>query len=177
MSDDPVATEIDTLDGSLAFQEYFVRLRCAPVATAIRFEGAGTAEPAPGVVEALECAEAILIAPSNPFLSVDPILAVPAIRAALERARAPVVAVSSLVSGGAVKGPTAKLTRELGLEVSAEAVAAHYGDVIDAMLIDERDPPGGPTVRHARADTLMHTLDDPIRVAKAALALARSATA
>lgn len=176
MSDDVVATRVDTDEGLLDFQHYFVRRRCEPAVKAIRFDGADEARPATGVIEAIadENCRAILIAPSNPFLSVDPILAVPEIRQALEYAKAPVVAVSPIVGGTAVKGPTAKMMQELGLEISAATVAAHYEGVIDAMLIDERDPPGDIGIASARADTLMKTLDDRIRVARDALALADS---
>jgi LPPG:FO 2-phospho-L-lactate transferase len=176
MSDDPVATRVLTQEGELAFQHYFVKQKCAPTVRAIRFVGAQAARAAPGVVEALrdEHTRAILIAPSNPFLSIDPILAVPSIRHALMQARVPVVAVSPIVGGAAVKGPTAKIMREMGLEVSADTVSRHYGDVIDGMLIDARDPPTALELPHARADTLMETLDDRIRVARAALELADS---
>ena len=176
MSDDPVATRVLTSEGELDFQHYFVKRRCAPAVQAIRFTGAQAARAAPGVVEALrdERCRAILIAPSNPFLSVDPILAVPSIRQALLETRVPVVAVSPIVAGEAVKGPTAKIMRELGLEVSADTVSRHYGDLLDGMLIDARDPPTALDVPYARADTLMKTLEDRIRVARAALDLADS---
>ncbi len=174
MTDQIVATQLDTDIGSLAFQDYFVARRCAPVVRAIRFAGAADSVPAPGVIEAILDPQnrAILIAPSNPYLSVDPILAVPGIRAALAAASAPVIAVSPLVAGAAVKGPTAKLMAELGVEIGAAAIARHYAGVIDGMLVDERDPMGDIGVASARADTLMHSLDDRIRVARAALALA-----
>ena len=174
MSDDPIATEVDSDEGMLAFQYYFVARRCEPVVRAVRFSGAENARPAAGVIEAIARPgnRAILIAPSNPFLSVDPILAVPGIRAALAAARAPVIAVSPIVGGKAVKGPTAKLMTELGLDVGAPAIARHYAGVIDGLLVDERDPPAEIGIASARADTLMHTLDDRIRVAHAALALA-----
>ena len=174
MSEDPVRTMLVTDEGELDFQHYFVARRCQPVVHRIAFAGAAQARPGPGVLEAIGDTEtsAILIAPSNPFLSVDPILAVPGIRDALQSAAAPVVAVSPLVGGQAVKGPTAKLMAELGLEVTVEAVARHYGDVIDGMLVDERDPPAELAVASARADTMMRTLDDRIRVAQAALDLA-----
>ena len=176
MSDDPVATRVLTPEGELDFQHYFVKRRCAPAVQAIRFAGAQAARAAPGVVEALrdERCRAILIAPSNPFLSVDPILAVPSIRQALLETRVPVIAVSPIVAGEAVKGPTAKIMRELGLEVSADTVSRHYGDLLDGMLIDARDPPTALDLPHARADTLMKTLEDRIRVARAALDLADS---
>jgi LPPG:FO 2-phospho-L-lactate transferase len=174
MSEDPVRTMLVTDEGELDFQHYFVARRCQPVVHRIAFAGAAQARPGPGVLEAIGDTEtsAILIAPSNPFLSVDPILAVPGIRDALQSAAAPVVAVSPLVGGQAVKGPTAKLMAELGLEVTVEAVARHYGDVIDGMLVDERDPPAELAVASARADAMMRTLDDRIRVAQAALDLA-----
>ncbi len=174
MSDDPVATMLDTDAGTLAFQTYFVARRCVPVVRTVRFAGAATARPAPGALEAIADPDlrAILIAPSNPFLSVDPLLAVPGLRAALAAARAPVVAVSPLVGGTAVKGPTAKLMAELGLPAEAASIARHYAGVIDGLLVDERDPPGDPGIASARADTLMHGLADRVRVAEAALALA-----
>ena len=176
MSDDPVATRVLTSEGELDFQHYFVARRSVPAVQAIRFAGAQAARAAPGVVEALhdERCRAILIAPSNPFLSVDPILAVPSIRQALLATRVPVVAVSPIVAGEAVKGPTAKIMRELGLEVSADTVSRHYGDLLDGMLIDARDPPTALDLPHARADTLMKTLEDRIRVARAALDFAGS---
>lgn len=174
MSDRPVATMIDTDEGELPFQTYFVARRCRPAVRRVAFAGAARAEPAPGVLEAIGAPEtrAILIAPSNPFLSVDPILAVPGIADALRAAAAPVIAVSPIVGGDAVKGPTAKLMRELGLAVSALAVREHYGDLLDAMLVDERDGRAGLDLLHAACDTLMITLDDRVRVAAAALKLA-----
>jgi len=176
MSDDPVATRVMTPEGELDFQHYFVKRRCAPAIQAIRFAGAQTARAAPGVLEALrdERCRAILIAPSNPFLSIDPILAIPPIRQALLETRVPIVAVSPLVAGDAVKGPTAKIMRELELEISAATVSQHYGELLDGMLIDARDPPAALDLPHARADTLMKTLEDRIRVARAALDLADS---
>lgn len=176
MSNDPVATRVQSDEGELEFQQYFVKRRCEPAVRAIRFDGAAFAKAAPGVIEALsdERSRAILIAPSNPFLSIDPILAIPSIRRALTETTVPVVAVSPLVGGTAVKGPTAKLMRELGLEVSATAVARHYGELLDGLLIDERDPPACLDVPNARADTLMNTIDDRKRVALAALDLADS---
>jgi LPPG:FO 2-phospho-L-lactate transferase len=175
MSDDEVCTWIDTDEGALPFQRYFVERRCAPRAIAIRYEGAGAARPAPGVAEAIANAKTILIAPSNPYLSVDPILAVPEIYAALEQTRAPVIAVSPLVGGQAVKGPTRKLMDELGVAASPQTIAAHYHPLLDAILLDERDRESAPPpIAHAFADTLMHTLEDRVRVARASLDLAAS---
>lgn len=172
MSDDPVRTMIETEEGVLPFQRYFVARRCEPAVRAIRFEGAAAAHPAPGVAEAIAAADIILIAPSNPFLSVDPLLAVPGLRAALMGAMAPVVAVSPIVGGKAVKGPTTKLMAELGIAATASAIARHYDGLIDGLLVDERDPPADLPIATERCDTLMHSLDDRIRVARAALALA-----
>ena len=141
MSDDPVRTVVETPDGDLPFQEYFVRRRCKPAVRGLRFEGA----PAARMSAALEAAladpalEAVVICPSNPYLSVDPILAVPGVRAALTRCAAPVVAVSPIVGGRAIKGPAAKIMEELGVEVSAAAVAARYRDLLDGFVLDETD--------------------------------------
>jgi len=173
MSDDPIHTMIETEEGVLPFQHYFVARRCEPAVRAIRFEGVGAAKPAPGVLEAIGSADAILIAPSNPFLSIDPLLAVPGIRAALVGCRASVIAVSPVIGGKAVKGPTAKLMAELGMKANAAAIARHYDGLIDGFLVDERDPPSDLPVAEARCDTLMLSLDDRIRVARAALALAQ----
>ena len=174
MSDDPVSTHLSTNEGDLPFQRYFVERRCAPTVNAIRFEGAAAAQAAPGVVEAIQGADsrAVLIAPSNPFLSIDPILAVPGIRTALMNATAPVIAVSPIVGGKAVKGPTAKLMLELGIPVTPRAIADHYLGIIDGLLVDERDAPENVGIPVASADTLMVSLEDRARVATAALALA-----
>lgn len=172
VTNDPVATMIDSDEGLLEFQRYFVERRCAPAVRSVRFAGAGSASPAPGVVEAIQSAGVIVIAPSNPRLSVDPVLAVPGIREALNASRAPVIAVSPLIGGQAVKGPTAKLMCELRLAVDNDAIARHYGDILDGMVIDTGDDCSAPDVAIARADTLMRTLDDKVRVARAALDLA-----
>lgn len=171
MSNELVSTWLDTSEGPLEFQRYFVERRCEPVVSAISFRGAEKARAAPGVCDAIAVADAILIAPSNPYLSVDPVLAVGEIRQALMAAKAPVIAVSPLVGGKAVKGPTAKLMAELNTPITNAAIAAHYGELIDGLLVHEGDDaPEGIVI--ARADTLMKTLDDRIRVARAALALA-----
>lgn len=172
MSDDVIATMLETDAGLLPFQTYFVKQRCAPTVRAISFEGAEDAQPAPGVIEAIAEADIILIAPSNPWLSVGPILALPGVANALRLARAPVVAVSPIIGGQAVKGPTAKLMTELGLPVTNASIAAHYGDIVDGLLINHGDD--APGIAQAEADTLMQTLDDRARVASAALALAET---
>lgn len=177
MSDDPVRTVIESADnGTLAFQDYFVRRRCTPEVRAIRFHGAEAARPAPGVVERIADPElrAILICPSNPWLSVDPLLAVEDLRAALERAPAPVVAVAPIVGGRAIKGPTAKLMAELGLDVSARAVADHYGPLLDGYVLDRADT--GEETRIAVptriADTVMTDLESRRALARTCLAFA-----
>jgi LPPG:FO 2-phospho-L-lactate transferase len=173
MSDDPVATVLRTKQGDMEFQRYFVEYRCAPEVLDVYFAGAENASPAPGVVEALLSAEVILIAPSNPYLSVDPILSIEAIRKALRETKAPIVAVSPIIGGKAVKGPTAKLMAERGLAANNETVARHYDGLLDALLIDEQDEaPAG--LACARSDIMMRTREDRARVAQAALELART---
>lgn len=176
MSDDPVSTHVLTDQGELPFQRYFVEQRCAPAIHAVRFDGAQGARPAEGVIEAIMAADtrAVLLAPSNPWLSVDPILAVPGIREALAATAAPVVAVSPIVGGQAVKGPTAKLMGELGLAVTNEAIAAHYAGIIDGLVVDVRDGGEGLAITHSITDTLMRTPEDRARVARAALDLAET---
>lgn len=177
MSDDRIATELVTDGGLLSFQDYFVARRCQPAVRSITFQGADRAAATPAVLEAIAdpLARAIIIAPSNPFLSIDPILAVPGIREALAAASAPIIAISPLVAGRAVKGPTDKLMTELGLAVNHATIARHYAGLIDAMLIDSDEPPGSfDGIVAARTNTLMQTIDDKIRVANAALALAAS---
>jgi LPPG:FO 2-phospho-L-lactate transferase len=176
MSDDPVRTRVNTPDGELTFQEYFVRNRCGPAVTGLRFCGAGRARVSEAATEALRepSLRAIFIAPSNPYLSIDPVLAVAGMRAALRAPGVPVIAVSPIIAGEAVKGPTAKIMGELGLAPSPLTVIGHYGGLIDGMVLDERDAGiasrTGLPVR--LCDTLMRTLEDRERVARCALELA-----
>lgn len=171
MSDQAVRTELETSAGLLPFQNYFVEHQCRPAVSKIFYKGATEAQPSDGVERALAEADAVIIAPSNPFLSIDPILAVPAVRAALRATRAPVVAVSPIVGGQAVKGPTAKLMAELGLSITNETIARHYSGLIDGLVIHHGDDrPEDVTV--AETDTLMRDMDDRVRVAQAALGLA-----
>jgi len=141
MSDSPVRTMIGTPDGELAFQHYFVRDRCAPKVTGFRFAGADSATLTPHLVERLTdpALAGIIVCPSNPFVSVDPVLAVPGMRKRLKDAGVPIVAVSPIVAGLAIKGPTAKMMTELKIPNSAVAVAAHYRDLIDAFVVDSQD--------------------------------------
>jgi LPPG:FO 2-phospho-L-lactate transferase len=170
MSDDPVATMVETDEGLLAFQQYFVQRRCQPAVRGVTFSGAETAAPGPGVSEALHTADAIVLAPSNPWLSIDPILSVPGIARALKTTDAPIVAVSPLVGGTAVKGPTAKLMVELGLPLTNATIAAHYGACLDGMVIHDGDDQ--PDLPICATNTLMTSLDDRARVANVALQLA-----
>ena len=138
MSDEPVHTLVDTIEyGELAFQEYFVHLRCEPRVRGFRFSGIEQALPAPGCLEAIEAADAVVICPSNPWVSIDPILAVPGMRKAIQVK--PVVAVSPIIGGETVKGPAAKMSRELGIPASAAAVARHYGDLLSGFVLDTVD--------------------------------------
>ncbi|HEY4748781.1 MAG TPA: 2-phospho-L-lactate transferase [Steroidobacteraceae bacterium] len=141
MSDAAVRTRVLTAQGELGFQDYFVRQRCAPPLTSLRFEGASCARPCPRALAALQSPtlEAIVICPSNPFLSVDPILAVPGFRQQLADSSVPVIAVTPLVEGAAVKGPTAKIMAELALPLTPVTVARHYEGLIDGFVLDARD--------------------------------------
>ena len=170
-ADGPVRTLLDTDQGELAFQEYFVHRRCAPILRGLRFAGAETARPAPGVTAAIAAARAVVICPSNPFISLGPILAVPGIRAALAATAAPVLAVSPIIGGQAVKGPTAKMMAELGLPVSARAVAEHYGSLIDIFVADPADAPSlaGLPARIVPAPILMRDRTDKLALARRVL--------
>lgn len=177
MSDDPIPTVVRTVEhGDLPFQRYFVERQAAPTVVGFRFEGAAAAQPSPGLLDAIGAATAIVVCPSNPFISIDPILAVPGVRDALCAAVAPVIAVSPIVAGDAIKGPTAKMFRELGFTPSPAAVAARYRDFLDVMVVDEQDRDAAPAVealgvRTAVAQTVMRGLDDKVGLARAVLAL------
>jgi LPPG:FO 2-phospho-L-lactate transferase len=146
MSDDALRTRVDTDEGELAFQDYFVRRRCAPRFRGLRFEGA--AAPSLGFRSALADPglAAIVICPSNPLLSIRPLLALPGIDAALRARRVPAVAVSPIVGGNAVKGPLAKMMQELGLPTTALEIARMYTGLIDAFVIDEADEALAPAI-------------------------------
>ena len=139
MSDDPVHTTVNTPDGPLAFQHYFVRDRCAPAVRSFEFSGIESARPNPAMMALLDDLKGIIICPSNPFVSVDPLLNLPGVRAALKACSAPVVAVSPIIAGAAIKGPTAKMMAELGVPATAAQVAAHYGDLLDGFIVDQAD--------------------------------------
>jgi LPPG:FO 2-phospho-L-lactate transferase len=178
MSDDPVRTRVLTAEGWLDFQDYFVRRRCQPAVREFMFAGAENARAQPDALAALERQDlrAIIICPSNPFVSIEPILAVPGIRAAIERSDAPLVGVTPIIGGKAVKGPAAKMMGELGLDVSAAAVARRYAGIIDGFVVDQIDPIPQPLdgVMFFRAATLMDSADSRLRLAQAVLQAAET---
>ena len=166
-----VPTYVRAGQDRLHLQEYFVRELCQPRVDAIEYQGAERSLPAPGVLDALATARLVVIAPSNPLISIDPILAIPGIREALQARKGRVVAVSPIVAGKALKGPAAKMLEELGIGASADAVARHYGGLIDTFVVDEQDRELAPKierlgVRAIVADTIMNSLDDKVRLAK-----------
>lgn len=175
MSDQPVRTLVDTDRGRLAFQEYFVARRCEPAVRGFEFSGAERAEPAPGVRSALQECELVVFCPSNPWVSLDPILAVRGMRAMLGAKAS--IGVSPIVGGEALKGPAAKMYRELGIEPSAAAVAGHYAGLLRALVIDRVDAGleqqiADLGVRPFVADTVMSDRKDRIRLAGEVLAFA-----
>ena len=169
-TDDRLRTWIDTSAGSFQFQEWFVARGHRDEVDGVHFEG--DAAPAPGVIEAVDGADAILIAPSNPYVSIWPILAVESIRAALESRRAPVVAVSPLIGGRAVKGPADRMLARMAGGTTPEHVASCYENLIDALVVDEADPTGPVAVRRVVTHTLMTDLAASRRLAETALGAA-----
>lgn len=176
MCDAAVRTIVATAEGDLPFQHYFVRQHCEPVVRAIRFDGAKEAGPPAGLLQLIAnpSLQAIVICPSNPYLSVDPILAVPGIAAALATSPAPVIAVSPIVGGQAVKGPTAKIMAELGIAVTTQAIAAHYRGLIDGLVIDEADAADreGVDLPVLVTPTMMRDIADRERLARDVIAFA-----
>jgi LPPG:FO 2-phospho-L-lactate transferase len=164
----PVATKVSTVEyGELDFQDYFVRYRWQPTATQIRFDGAERAEVSPEAERAIAGADVILFGPSNPWLSIAPILAVPGLRERLLARDVPCVALSPIVDGQAIKGPAAKLMSELGYPVTAAAVAEYYAGVINGFVYDERDSELKIDGLHAVTfDTIMRTNDDRAALAR-----------
>lgn len=164
MSDQPVRTTIRTPDGWLPFQEYFVRRRAQDDVLEIRYDGAEAAAPAPGLLDTINGAAAILISPSNPLVSVGTILSLAGVRDALRATDATIVGVSPIVGGATIKGPADKMMRGLGMEVSAVGVARAYADFLDVLVIDEQDAAlaagvEATGVRAVVADTIMRDLD------------------
>ncbi|MCE2557077.1 MAG: 2-phospho-L-lactate transferase [Acidobacteria bacterium] len=186
MTDDPVRTVVGTSGGELSFQHYFVRDRCAPAVTGFRFEGVDAARPAPDFLAALEedATAVIVVCPSNPFVSVDPMLALPGVEAAFRNSPAPVIAVSPIVGGQAIKGPAAKMMEELQMPVTAAAVARHYRerDLLDGFVVDHADAGEAAEIEREGLPTLvtgtvMESLADRERLAREMLDFARSIAA
>jgi LPPG:FO 2-phospho-L-lactate transferase len=160
MSNERLITRIFGPDGEIPFQEYMVKLRGEAEVRSIEFDGAAVARPAPGVIDAIREAKVLIVAPSNPFVSVGPILAVPGIREAVQATAADRVAISPIIAGEVVKGPAARMLRSLGHEVSATAVARLYRGLIDVFVLDEQDRSLTPEVdslgmRCVTTDTVM----------------------
>jgi LPPG:FO 2-phospho-L-lactate transferase len=175
MTDARVATYVQTPDGWLPFQVYFVRRRAADPVVGVEFRGVEAAPPGPGVLEALAAADGVLLAPSNPIVSLGPILAVPGVRAALEATPARLVAISPIVGGATIKGPADRMLRGLGREVSAVGVAEGYRDLLDAFVLDRVDAALAPRVealgmRAIVADTIMRGPAEKAALARTALA-------
>lgn len=174
-TDDAVPTRVITDEGDLAFQDYFVRHRCEPRVSRLVFQGIEAAAATPEVTAALEHADVVVIAPSNPFVSIEPILALPGVRERV--AMRPTVAISPIVGGRAIKGPAAKMLQELGIDVSAKGVAARYAGVIGGFLLDTIDADQAPAV-HAlgmavlAAPSVMQNDTDRQELARRSLELA-----
>lgn len=146
MSDAYTPTRVVTDEGEMHFQEYFVRRRCQPRVKEVRFDGIESSQPAAGVLDAILEADAVIVCPSNPVISIGPILAVPGVRDALKRTQATVVGITPIIGGRALKGPTADMLRNLGHEVSATGVAGLYRDFVDIFVVDEADAASKPLV-------------------------------
>jgi LPPG:FO 2-phospho-L-lactate transferase len=161
MTDSDVPTRIQTEEGLLEFQDYFVRRHCRPVVKGIVFQGCEKAQPAPGVLEAILSADATVICPSNPLISIEPILAIPGLREAMSII--PVVAISPIVAGRALKGPAAAMLSQLGFESSAAGVALFYRDLLDWLVVDESDRDLIPRIRELNigASTAKTIMDTP----------------
>jgi LPPG:FO 2-phospho-L-lactate transferase len=174
MADAPVRTIVETDKGTLAFQEYFVREQCRPVVRDIHYQGAAATQPSVHVLEALTARSlaGVIICPSNPWLSVEPILALQDMRRAMHLRGAPVIAVSPIIAGKAVKGPTAKIMAELGLEPDSRSIAWHYEDLIDGFVLDTADEGLAAALPMPAivTRTLMRTLDDKVALARECIA-------
>jgi len=180
MSDDPVRTLLRLVDGpEISFQDYFVRRRHEVAVKSVRFEGAEASKPAPGVIEALQTSEVVVVCPSNPVVSIGPILAVPGISTALSQRRADVVAVSPIVAGAALKGPADRLLAELGHGSSVVAVARLYAQFVGTLVVDEADATLAAEVEAAGprcvvAPTVMRNLHDSVALSDLVLECART---
>jgi LPPG:FO 2-phospho-L-lactate transferase len=178
MSDDPVRTIVHTVDhGSLGFQQYFVKHACLPVVGSFEFQGADRSAPPPGALERIDEADLVLFTPSNPWVSIDPILAVPGYRKAMENKV--VIAISPLVQGQALKGPAAKMYRELGIHPCASAVADHFRDLLTGFVVDQQDQEELEKIQRWRiipllTNIIMKDEQDRVRFAEEVLDFAES---
>jgi LPPG:FO 2-phospho-L-lactate transferase len=182
MSDQPVPTMVDTDQGLLHFQEYLVQRRAESVVRKVIFDGIERAQPAPGVIESIERADAIIVCPSNPLISIGPILAVRGIREALRKRRNDVVAVCPIVGGKSLKGPSDRMLLQLGFEASCVGVARIYQDICGTFVIDSVDAPDGPRIEAlgmclVACQTVMRTFEDKCRLAEDVLQLCHSGQA
>jgi LPPG:FO 2-phospho-L-lactate transferase len=172
-SNNPVRTRLHTNEGWLDFQDYFVARRCTPIVKSLDYTGANTAHPHPDLLTLLAdpTLRAVILCPSNPFLSIEPMLAIPALRSALRATTAQVIAVSPIIGGRAIKGPTAKMMQELGLQVSALTTAQRYADFLNLYVLDSKDAAlaGALPIPTLITQTLMTTLEDKIALARAIL--------
>jgi LPPG:FO 2-phospho-L-lactate transferase len=186
MSDDRVATLVHTNEGVLPFQDYFVKRKCQPQVSGFNFEGAATANPAPGVLDSLHSADLIVICPSNPWVSIDPILAVPGIRDAILESKhsKQVIAISPIIQGGTLKGPAAKMFKEMGITPSAASVVIHYGSMdrgglLSGFMFDHLDASEKAAIDNSGVpslftNTIMKTAQDRISLAKELVDFGRS---
>lgn len=180
-TDDPLQTLVETMAGFISFQNYFVREQCKPKIVSLQFNGSETAKPCTDLEQVLSSSklETVIICPSNPFLSIDPILSVKGIKEGLKQNRAKVIAVTPIVGGDAVKGPTAKNLRDLGYPVSALAVAKYYSSFIDGFILDKEDEQDAPLIESlgikvCLEDTIMIDLKSKIRLAERVLDFSKS---
>ena len=174
MSNDHFETKIKTPQGTIHFEEYFVKYQCKPQFLGVEFDGGATAKPAPGVLDAVLDADLVIVCPSNPVVSVGTILSIVGVRDALKRTRARVVAVSPIVAGATIKGPADKMLSGLGVEVSAFGIAEFYSDFLDAIVIDCKDADQRVRIEKlglavSVTNTVMKTLDDKVALAKAVM--------
>jgi LPPG:FO 2-phospho-L-lactate transferase len=178
-TDNPLTTFLDTDAGPMSFERYYVKEAQRPEISGVSYAGSGFAEPAPGILEAMEEADIVIFAPSNPIASIQPILSVKRIRAALARSSAFRVAVSPIIAGRTIKGPADRMMKALGYEVSPVGVAQFYGGLLDCMILDEADAPSKDEVsslgvKAVACDTLMTDLESKVRLADSVLRLVPS---
>jgi LPPG:FO 2-phospho-L-lactate transferase len=174
MTNNQFETRVTTVDGSIHFEEYFVRRQCKDEVLGVEFIGAATAKPSPGVLDAILEAETVIVCPSNPIVSIGTILSVEGVREALKRTSARVVGVSPIVAGLPIKGPADKMLRALGVEVSAFGVAKFYSDFLDTFIIDVKDTDEKSRIENLGVkvkvtNTVMKSLEDKVALAKAVL--------